>query len=162
MQEDEFKAAIERLNAGAEIPAVAPSLIECYWNAISQLPKQQGMSVGICVGGFPTVDHAEMPQNPEQQLALMSRYGLLDAASQARHSRRLHGRRGNTPKGVRSGGYVPIQCERFIFEAMTGRSLFDSAVETAEKADEEFKKADYDLDHPRVGEALKQWMRDHC
>src|SRR5215471_9149525 len=79
MQEDEFKAAIERLNAGAEIPAVAPSLIECYWNAISQLPKQQGMSVGICVGGFPTVDHAEMPQNPEQQLALMSRYGLLDA-----------------------------------------------------------------------------------
>lgn len=161
MQKDKFKAAVERLNAGAEIPTVAASLIECYWKAISQHAKQQGTNVAICVSPLVTADSAEMPQNPELQFALMLRCGLLDALVERGTLDDYMADESKRKRVFAAAATLPCNGND-LSDALAQRILRNSPVETAEKADEEFKKAGYDLDRPKVGEAFKQWIRDHC
>jgi hypothetical protein len=76
MHKDDIAAAVERLIAGAEIPAIVPSLIEAVWNGINSVPReerQRMMMTGIMV------DLVDPAQTPEQIFALSLRYGLLDA-----------------------------------------------------------------------------------
>jgi hypothetical protein len=72
MDNDEFASAVERPNTGAEIPAVAPSLIEAIWNGVSRIPSEQRQRVGIGLT-CAKIDPAEKPQTPEQHVALMAR-----------------------------------------------------------------------------------------
>ena len=60
-QEDDFNAAAERLNGGAEIPTVALSLIERILEAVSPIPREHRQRVAIGFGAFATVNRAEAP-----------------------------------------------------------------------------------------------------
>jgi hypothetical protein len=44
---DDLSAAIDRINAGAEIASVEPSLIGHLWQAISSIPKEQRWGTGV-------------------------------------------------------------------------------------------------------------------
>jgi hypothetical protein len=39
--DDDFAAATERINAGADIHALPPSVIELMWEAISRIPQEK-------------------------------------------------------------------------------------------------------------------------
>ena len=78
MDKDALNAAAERINAGARIPTIEPSQIEHVWNLLSRIPmaSRKSSTVGLtAVCGNP--DFA--PKNPDEQVALMTRYALLDA-----------------------------------------------------------------------------------
>jgi len=77
MENDGLNAAAERLNTGAPILTIEPSQIEHVWEAFSRIPGDtQSTAVGLtAVCG--NADYA--PSNPDEQVALMTRFALLDA-----------------------------------------------------------------------------------
>ena len=77
-------AATEGLNAGAQIAQVEPSLIEHIWKALSRIPLSQRQSTGVCVAA--QLEPSLAPPSPEQQLAMILRYALLNVLYRAGHS----------------------------------------------------------------------------
>src|SRR5262245_22349521 len=73
-----LEAATERLNAGAQIAQLEPSLIEHMWKALSRIPRNEGQPTAVGAVAA-RLDPDLAPRSPEQKLAMMARYALLDA-----------------------------------------------------------------------------------
>ena len=73
MENDSLNAAAERIKAGAQIPTIEPSQIEHVWEVLS---RRTNMATGLATA-CANLDFA--PKSPDEQLALMTRYALLDA-----------------------------------------------------------------------------------
>jgi len=78
MEKESLNATAERIIAGAQIPTIEPSQIEHVWEVLSRtaMDRRKKPEVGFTAArGNP--DFA--PKNPDEQVALMTRYALLDA-----------------------------------------------------------------------------------
>src|SRR5215472_8300902 len=75
---DDLNAAVDRINAGAEIATVEPSLIEYLWKAISSIPEELGQRAPAGSHLAALVERDRIPQSPDQRAALMMRYALLN------------------------------------------------------------------------------------
>ena len=151
MQMDELNAVTEQINTGAEVPTVDPSLIEQIWKALSSVPKNisQGM-VGLhaVASGNPSL----LPQSPEQRVGMMVRYTVMNALIE---------------RGLLDD-YMKDEEQRKKVFAAAARFPCDKndlgeavAQKLDQKANEELRQAGYDPDHPKVGERLIAWMREH-
>lgn len=157
--EDGFSAAVERLNSGAPIPAVEPSQIEHVWELVSRIPldRRKNASVGLtAVCG--NLDYA--PMNPDEQVALMTRFALLDALLE-------RGILNDYMKAEPQRKHVffaaaTIPCDKLdLAEAMSERMMRDASPEVVERTKEEAKNAGWDIDRPKIGKKFIDWIRTH-
>jgi len=163
MQGDDLHAATERITAGAQIAQVEPSQIGHVWEAISHIPieaRQNTAAIGLDVdAAFGNPDLA--PRNPEQQVALMARYWLLDAIVE-RGILDAYMSDDSLRKRVFAAA-ATIPCDQNdLVEVLAQRSLRKSAPEVAQKVEQEMRQAGCDPDHPKVCDKFMEWMRDNC
>jgi hypothetical protein len=162
MQNNEFSAAVERLNAGAEVPTVDASLLEHMWQAISRISKElreQGhtaISLAASALGVP----GRLPQTPEQKLALGTRYALLDALIERGILDDYMADELLRKKVFAAAAAFPFD-KNDLVDALAQRLLHKYSPDAAQKANEEFRQAGYDPDHPKVAEKLIRWMNDN-
>jgi hypothetical protein len=159
MQSDDLSAVTERINAGAEIASVEPSLIEHVWNRLGPILKEhrEKSPTGLfAVAGDPAL----FPENPEQRVAMMARYTLLDALVERGMLDDYMKDESLRKKVFAAAASFP--CDKFdLGEALTERLARESPPDVATKTREEFMQAGYDPDHPKVAGKLIDWMRDH-
>lgn len=160
MEHDDFKAAAERLNTGAEVPTVAPGVIKAAWDAASRIPREQRQRTAFGIGAFAMANAADVPQNAEQRVAFIARYSLLDALMELGILDDYLNNDSTREKVFTAVASFP--CNKYhLGEAMAQKQLREALPEAAEKIRAELRELGYDPDHP-LGEAFKQWMHDHC
>ena len=159
MQGDNLGAATERINAGAEIARIEASLMEHIWNTLGPILKehQQNMTHGLhAVAGDPEL----FPQNPEQHIAVIARYALLEALVERGILDEYMKDESLRKKLFAAAALFP--CDKYdLGEAMVERLAREAPPDVATKTREEFVQAGYDPDHPKVADKLIDWMRDH-
>ncbi len=160
MEDEGLSAAAERLNSGARIPTIEPSQIEHVWEVLSRIPmdRRKNTAVGLsAVRGNP--DFA--PKNPDEQVALMTRYALLDALLE-------RGILNDYMKAEPGRKHVfaaaaTIPCDKNdLAEALAERMLRDASPEVVERTKEEARNAGWDIARPKIGEKFIDWIRSHC
>lgn len=161
MQDDAFGAATERINSGAEIPTVSPSLIEHLWVAISRIPKPQSQHTAIGLGAFALCDPDALPKNPEQRVAMMARYALLDALVERGILSEYMEDEALRKKVFAAAASLPCN-KNDLGEALAEKLLRDSPPERLEEAQKELSEAGYDPTHLKVAEKFIEWMHDRC
>lgn len=161
MHTDDLRAATERLNAGAEIPNVEPSLIEYLWEAISRIPREKRKNTAIGLGVFARGDPNRLPQNPELHVAMMVRYALLDALIERGILREYMENESLRKKVFVAAASFPCN-KNDLSEALAQRVLRESPPDIAQKVIEEFRQAGYDPDNPQVAGRFIVWLRDNC
>jgi hypothetical protein len=160
MENDDLKAAAERINAGAQIPTIEPSQIEHVWEVLSRTPmdKRENPTVGF------TAVHCNpdfAPKNPDEQLALMTRYALLDALVE-RGILNDYMKDEAARKDVFAAA-ATIPCDKNdLAEALAERLLRSPSPEVVEQTKEEAKIAGWDIDRPKIGDKFIRWIRSHC
>jgi len=158
MKRDQVKMAFDRFNAGAELPAVAPSVIERIWDLMSPIPREQRQ--GLFGFGPSHEGPTDMPENPDQQFAAMMRFHLLDALIERGILDDCMGDESRRKEVFATAAAFPCDKDDFS-EATIVRHLRDCPPDVAQQMVEQITEAGFDLDHPRVGEKFKQWMRDN-
>jgi hypothetical protein len=159
MENEGLSAAVERLNSGAPIPAVEPSQIEHAWELVSRIPVERRKNAS---GGLNAVcgnlDYA--PNGPDEQIALMTRYALLDALLE-------RGILNDDMKAEPERKHVfaaaaTIPCDkRDLAEALAERMLRDASPEEVERTKEDAKNEGWGIDRPKIGEKFIDWIRTH-
>jgi hypothetical protein len=160
MQDDDLGAVTERINAGAEIARIEASLMEHIWNTLGPILKehQQNMTHGLhAVAGDPEL----FPQDPEQRVALMMRYALLDALVERGMLDEYIENESLRKKMFAAAAQFPCD-KNDLGEALAHRLAREAPPDVAQKTREEFRLAGYDPDHPKVAGKLIDWMHDHC
>lgn len=161
MQDDDLNAATERINTGAQIAQVEPSLIERVWDAVSRILAEKRQHTAIGLGAFALGNPELAPPNPEQRVALMARYALLDGLIE-RGILDDYMKDESLRKRVFAAA-ASLPCDKNdLGEAVAQKALRESPPEVVEKTREEMRQAGYDPDHPKVGDKFIQWMRDRC
>lgn len=158
---DDLSAATERINAGAEIASVEPSLIEHMWQAISSIPKEQRQSTGVGLHAVALGDPDRLPQNPDQRVAMLMRYALLDALVERGILDEYMKNESLRKKVFAAAAQFPCD-KNDLGEALAQRLARDSPPDVAQKTREEFRQAGCDPDHPKVSGKFIDWMRDNC
>lgn len=161
MQSDEMAAAVERLNTGAGIPAVAPSMIAIAYEGLHRLHREKGLGVGVDVGLFAKLDPVNQPPNAEQQVAFMARMGLLNALLELDILDAYMSDESQREKVFAAAASFPCN-KSHLGEAMALKRLREAQPDVAEKMREDFRQSGYDPDHPKVGDEFKRWMEEHC
>jgi hypothetical protein len=161
MENEGFSAATERINSGAQIPAVEPSQIEHMWEVLSRIPKDRRKNPGTvgltAVSGNP--DYA--PKNPDEHVALLTRFAVLDALVE-RGILNDYMKDGPERKHVFAAA-ATIPCDKNdLVEALAERILRDASPEVVERTKEEAKNAGWDIHRPKIGEKFIDWIRTHC
>lgn len=158
MQIDDLDAAVGRINAGAEIATVEPSLIEYIWKAISSIPKElrQRAPAGSHLGVLAERDR--IPQNPDQRAAMMMRYALLNALVAQGILDDYMKDEPLRQKVFAAAALFPCD-KNDLGEAVAQRLGRDSSTDVVPKTEEE---AGYDPEHSQVGRKLIEWMRHNC
>jgi hypothetical protein len=160
MQIDDLDAAVERINAGAEVATVEPSLIEYMWKRISSIPKEQRQSTSAGFCGV-LADPDRFPQNPDQQAAMMIRYALLNALVERGILDDYMKDESLRQKVFAAAALFPCD-KNDLGEAVAQRLVRDSSPDVVQKTDEEFRQAGYAPEHPKVGGNFIEWMRHNC
>jgi len=160
MPNDDFSAAVEHLNAGAEIPVVKSALIERMWEALSRVPPEQKGHVSVGLGAFVGIDLGAM-QNPEQTVAILARYALLDGLVERGVLDEYMKDESQRRKVFAAVASFPCNKDDMV-EATLHKMLRESSAEDVQKAHAEFRAAGYDPEHPKVVEKLEQWIHDYC
>jgi hypothetical protein len=155
MEDNDLSAAVDRINKGAEIPTVEASLLKHMWEALSSIPREQRRTTGIDLGAVARVEL----QNPDQHVAIMARYALMDAIIE----------RGALDEYIKDeplrvfAAAASLPCRKDdLAEALAQRLLREASPEVAEKAIAEMKEAGCDPDHPNVCNKFIEWMRNNC
>ncbi len=158
---EQLDAATKRLNSGEQIPQVEASWIEHIWGAMSRISREQKQqhAIGLTAiaGGDP-----DAPQiSPEQRIALMTRFMLLDALIE----------RGvvdeymideSQRKRVFAAA-ASINCDKNdLGEALAHRHLRELPPDAALKSKEELRLAGCDPDHAKIDGRFIEWIRDRC
>jgi hypothetical protein len=152
-------AATEGLNAGAQIAQVEPSLIEHIWKALSRIPLSQRQSTGVCVAA--QLEPSLAPPSPEQQLAMMVRYALLNALIE-RDILDDYMKDETLRKKVFATAARLLCDKNDLREAVAERVLPESPSDIAQKTKERLERDVYDPDHLKVAEKFIAWIRDNC
>ena len=160
MENDGLTAAVERLNAGAPIPTIEPSQIEHVWEALSRIPMESRKNAAV---GLTAVccNAQYAPKNPDEQVALMTRFALLDALLE-------RGILNDYMKAEPERKHVftaaaKIPCDKNdLADALAERRLRDAAPEAIERTKEEAKNAGWNIERPKIGDKFIHWIRDHC
>jgi len=160
MENDGLNAAAERLNTGAPIPTIEPSQIEHVWEAFSRIPPETRKSTAVGLTAVcGNADYA--PSNPDEQVALMTRFALLDALLE-RGILNDYMKTGPGRKHVFAAA-ATIPCDKNdLAEALAERMLRDSPPEAVERTREEAQNAGWDIERPKIGEKFIDWIRSHC
>lgn len=162
--EDEFQdrrerldEATRRLNTGEPIPPVEAALIENIWMLASRIPRERLETAAIGLGA---ICNPGAPQpEPEQQVALMARYMLLDALIQRGVLAPFMTDEALRKKVFSASAKMP--CNRDdIGEALAYKMLVDSQAEQLEKTRAESLEAGLDPDHPQLDDKFLAWI-DH-
>ncbi|MFB3812722.1 MAG: hypothetical protein ACE14L_01315 [Terriglobales bacterium] len=134
MDENEHQAAAERINAGAPIPEVEPSVIKHLWDAIRSIPagfrRRQDVAIGLgavaaCGGPDPS------SLSPEPHVAMMARYALLDALVERGFLNDYMEDQGLKEEIFRTAALFPCD-KNDLAEALVPRMLRESSPETVE------------------------------
>ncbi len=156
-----FFAATERLNAGNEIPRVDPSLIEGFWSVVSKIPKEQRGHTSVGLGAFALSSPDNLPPDPEQRVAIMARYGLLDALLERGFFGEYMEDDSQRKKVFAAAASFPCTKDD-LGEAVAERLLRDSPKEQVEEAKRQLLEGGYDATHLKVVEKFKRWIQDNC
>lgn len=84
-----LEAALESVNAGAPIATIDPYLVERMWEALSRIPRDPEQRPAVHLAAKLHPDLA--PRNPEQKLAMMLRYVLMNALIEIQVGSRILG-----------------------------------------------------------------------
>jgi hypothetical protein len=160
MQSDDFSAASERLNAGAEIPAVASSVIERMWVVISRLPPEQRQHTAVGLGAFADID-PRLLQDPGQVVAMLVRYDLLDGLIELGILDDYMNDESQRKRVFAAAASFPCNKDD-LGEATMQKMLRDRPPDVVQSTYEEYRQAGYDPEHPKVAERFKRWMHDNC
>ncbi len=156
----DLDAQTERINEGAQIPQVEPSLIENWWDARSQVPAEQRRHVmyGISVitGGNP-----DLEPNPEELVALIMRCTLLGLLIERGILDNYMSDESLKKRVFAAAASLPCD-KNDLGEAFALTELCDSPPEAVETTKEKMRQAGYDPDHPNLGYKFIEWMRDSC
>jgi hypothetical protein len=163
MQIDDLDAAAGRINAGAEVATVEPSLIEQMWKRMSSIPKEQRQSTPAGIYGICGViaDPDSFPQHPDQRVAMMIRYALLNALVERGILDDYMKDESLRQKVFAAAALFPCD-KNDLGEAVAQRLFRDSSPDVAQKAGEELSRAGYAPEHPKVGGKFIEWMRHNC
>jgi len=159
VQDDDFSAAIERFNAGAQIAQVEASLIEHWWDAMRRIRAEKRHQVAIGLESFGGGNPDLVPRIPEQLTALMARCALLDALVEGGILDDYMENESLRKKVCRAAASLPYD-KNDLGEALAQKALRESPPDVVEKTKEEMRQAGYDPDHPKVGDKFIEWMRD--
>ena len=160
MQSDDFRAATERFDAGAQIAKVEPSQIAHSWEAMSRIPieaRQKTAAIGVDV--FGNSDLA--PRTSEQQIALIARYALLEDLIERGTLNAYMSDESLRERVFAAAATIPCD-KNDLGEVMVQRLLRESPPEVAQKVEQEMRQAGCDPDHPKVCDKFIEWMRDNC
>jgi hypothetical protein len=160
MQGDDVHAASERFDAGEQIVQVDRSQIGHVWEAMSRIPieaRQKTAAIGVDV--FGNSDLA--PRTPEQQIALMARYALLDALIERGALNAYMSDESLRERVFAAAATIPCD-KNDLGEVMVQRLLRESPPEVAQKVEQEMRQAGCDPDHPKMCDKFVEWMRDNC
>jgi hypothetical protein len=155
---NEMNAATERINAGAPIAPIDPSLIERVWKATSRIPRPTGQHVSICLQAVASED--PKLATPDQEVAFMVRYGLLDALIERGLLDELMQDESSRKRVFEAAATLPCDKNDFA-EAVAEKLLRDSPPEIAKQTAEELKLAGYDPNHLKIFDRFIAWIRDH-
>ncbi len=160
METNDLNTAAERINAGAQIPTIEPSQIEHVWEALGRIPvdRRKNTAVGLaavcCNRDF-------APKDADEQVALMTRYALLDALLE-RGILNDYMSDESARKHVFAAA-ATLPCDKNdLAEVLTERMLSDKSPEVVERTKEEMKTAGWDINRPKIGEKFISWIRSHC
>lgn len=155
-----LEAATERLNAGAQIAEIQPSLVEQMWEALSRIPRNDGQHTAV--GNIAArLEPDLVPRNPEQKLAMMARYALLDALIERGVLDEYMRDEILRKKVFTAAALLPCD-QNDLREAVAERVLRQSPPDVRQKTKEELAQAGYDPDHLKVADKFIEWMRDNC
>jgi hypothetical protein len=163
MQIDDLDAAADRINAGAEVATLEPSFIEYMWRRLSSIPKEQRQSTPAGISGICGViaDPDPVPQNPDQRVAMMIRYALLNALVERGILDDYMKDESLRQKVFAAAALFP--CDKNDLEEAVAQGLFrDSSADVVQKSGEELRQAGYASEHPKVGGKFIEWMRHNC
>jgi hypothetical protein len=160
LQIADLNAVTDRINAGAEIASVEPSLIEHTWQAISSIPREQRQNTGIDLHAVAHGDPDLLPQDPAQRVAMMMRYALLDALVERGILDEFMNDESLRKKVFAAAALFPCD-KNDLGEALAQQLALNSPPDVAQKTSEDFRQAGYDPDHPKVSGKFIDWMRDN-
>ena len=157
MDTDGLNLAAEQINSGAQIPTIEPSQIEHVWEVLSRIPRRTNTAIGL-TAVCANLDFA--PKSPDEQVALMTRYALLDALLE-RGVLKDYMNDESARKHVFAAA-ATLPCDKNdLAEALADRMLRDASPEVVERTREEMKNAGWDIDRPKIGEKFLGWIRSH-
>ena len=152
-----LEAATEQLNAGAQIAEIQPSLIEQMWEALSRIPRDQAQHTAVLARLEPDL----LPRNPEQKLAMMVRYALLNALIERGVLDEYMKDEMLRKKVFAAAALLPCD-QNDLLEAVAEKVLRQSPEDLKEKTIEELTQAGYDPNHLKIAHKFIEWMRDNC
>ena len=153
-----LEAATDRLNAGAQIAQVEPSLIEHMWKALSRIPRNQGQPTGFVAA---RLEPDLAPRNPEQKLAMMARYALLNALIERGILDDYMKDETLREKVFAAAARLPCD-KNDLLEAVAERVLQQSPPGITQQTKEDLAHLGYDPQHLKVADKFIAWMRDNC
>jgi hypothetical protein len=154
-----LEAATERLNAGAQIAEIQPSLIEEMWQALSRIPRKEGQPVAVGMVAA-RLEPGLAPRNPEEKLAMMVRYALLNALIELGVLDEYMKDEALRKKVFAAAALLPCG-QNDLCEAVAERVLGQSPPDVRQKTKEGLTQAGYDPDHLKVADKFIEWIRDH-
>jgi hypothetical protein len=158
MEDEGFSEATERINSGAPIPAVEPSQIEYAWEVLNRIPKdrRKPTTVGLTAVCNP---HFAL-KNPDEHVAWMTRFALLDALLERGILNDYMKDESGRKHVFAAAATIPCDKED-LAQALAERMLRDASPEMLERTKEEAKNAGWDIDRPKIGEKFVDWIRTH-
>lgn len=159
MENDDFSSAAEKLNAGENVSCLSPSVMEAMWTIYSQIPPEKRENTAMGMGAFARagIDPDSVPQDPEHMVAMLTRFSVLECLVERGILDEFMTDEVLRKKVFEAAATIPVN-KGDLGEAMSHRLMRDP--ETAQKIKEEFEQAGYDVEHPKVGERFKKWVRE--
>jgi hypothetical protein len=155
---EDFEAATERLNAGAQIVEVQPILIKRMWEALGRVRRNEEQHpAGVFVGA--RLDPELAPRNPEQKFAMIMRYVLLNALVESGVLDEYMKDDVLRKKVFMAAALLPCSGSD-LQEAVAARVLRQSPDVSPEKK-KGLTEAGFDPDHLRVADRFIEWLRDN-
>ena len=156
---EDLETAIERLNDGVQIADVRPILIERMWEALSRISSDKRQPpAGRYVGAL--FDPDLVPSNPEQKLAMMVRYAVLNALIERGVLDEYMKDEVSRRKVFAAAALVPCD-QNDLREAVSEKVLRQSPPHVRQKTKEELTQEGYQPDHLKVADKFIEWMRDN-
>jgi hypothetical protein len=139
---------------------INPSLLEHFWEAVNSMTKERRENAAIGVGAFGVCIPEAMSLTVEQHVAMMVRSTLLSALVERGILDQYM-----QDKSQRKAIFATVAsmpCDKNdLSEVLAYKLLLDAPREVAVEREREMREAGYDPDHPKVGEKLLSWMREH-